>query len=137
MVSKLQQHHDEDMAKYLVDIGLSHNMLSLGFIATIRTVEKKTLKSFLPCGEVRRIWFQLELPEPKANALMLKWKKIFHRAQRKSAWVRFLGCTSQYADEKTVWTLNEESIVLEQCNILDGSDIRLFESYCGSVWGMV
>ena len=136
MVSKIQQHHGEDITKYLVDSGLNPDLLHMGFIATIRAIEKKNIEVILPCGESRRIWFQLELPQPRAEEAMVRWKKIFHRAIRRSAWVRFVGCGCENTGGmSTVWSLNEKSVILEQTNILDRNDIKLFESYCGAIGG--
>ena len=58
MVSKVQHH--EDIGKYLLQSGLCENLMHVGFIATIRAVEKRNVEVVLPCGESRRIWYQIE-----------------------------------------------------------------------------
>ena len=90
MVSKLQQH--DDVEKYLLQSGLQDNLLHCGFIATVRAVEKRNVEVVLPCGETCRIWYQIELPSSRADELLQRWRKCFMKAQRQSAWIRFLGC---------------------------------------------
>ena len=136
MASKLQQH--DDVEKYLLQSGLQDNLLHCGFIATIRAVEKRNVEVVLPCGETRRIWYQIELPSSRADGLLQRWRKCFMKAQRQSAWIRFLGCQLCDASsvlQKNFWTMNEDSMLLEQCCKLDKRDLRIFETYCGSVGG--
>ena len=111
MVSKLQQH--EDIGKYLLQSGLQENLLHCGFIATIIAVEKRNVEVVLPCGETRRIWYQIELPSSRADGLLQRWRKCFMKAQKQSAWIRFLGC--QWCDAPSVLQKNYWAMKIQSC----------------------
>ena len=66
--------------------GLQDTLLQCGFIATIRAVEKRNVEVVLPCGESRRIWYQIEMPSSRANELLQRWRKCLIKSQRQSAW---------------------------------------------------
>ena len=52
--------------------------------------------------------------------------RTLQKAQRKSTWMRILGCQQRSNDFRTsIWSLDKKAIVLEQCCIIDKDDIKM------------
>ena len=82
-----------DTSKYLLSAGLQEVFLHLGFVATVTSVDETGVNVVLPCGELKRISFQLEMPTPDAIERVKRWSELLRRCEQKSIWIRFLGVT--------------------------------------------
>ena len=105
-------------------------------LATVRSFDENGVNVVLPCGELRRLNFQLEMPSPDAIERLKRWSKLLKRCEQKSIWIRFLGGTHIQQQQ---WSLSNDSVLLEQCLFLHSQDssraLRIFETFCGSFGG--
>ena len=136
MATSKHAQQPDDISQYLLSAGLQEVFLHLGFVATVRSVDETGVNVVLPCGEIRRISFQLEMPTPDAIERLKRWSKLLRRCEQKSIWIRFLGVKHVQQHQ---WSLSNDSVLLEQCMILHSQDskraMKIFETFCGSFGG--
>ena len=129
MTSKLVPH---DTGQYLLNAGVVDSLLSVGFVCTIHDVHKDGFEAVLPNGERRSVAFNIQLPTLVIQQKLHRWIKTLEKCQRRSIPIRCIGTTFVHGNN---WVANEKTFFLEQCRIIHGEDIRLYEWFSGGVGG--
>lgn len=77
---------------FMVDAGCDPRLFHLGFVGTIREVNRHRMTMVLPCGEIRDVVFDLtHSPTPVAEQILTSWLRKLRKAQSASAPVRVIG----------------------------------------------
>lgn len=129
MTSKLIPH---DTGQFLLKAGVVESLLTVGFVCTVHAVHHDGFEAILPNGESRRVAFDIYLPTTLAKQKVSRWIKTLDKCQRRSIHIRCIG--TNFVQGKD-WVANENSFFLEQCRIIQGEDIRLYEWFSGGVGG--